>query len=191
MAVSPKFKKVSKTLDRVVSAARIEQQARDALVEQVRTDQVEFLDRERRRCHLVGSWILTKHAAWFAASDRQESFTKWLKADRRLKREVSLFGPDADSDLLTPDKAVAMAREAGLESLAEGLREALDDVPFDSAAVVVSPAPSPAPSSESAGGEPAVPASTSPPSGESASSSSPPQSSKDRGGGAPPDTAAA
>ena len=221
MAVSPKFKKVTKTLDRVVSAARVEQQARDALVEQVRADHAEFLDRERRRCHLVGSWILTKLPAWFAASARQDALVKWLKADRRLKREASLFGPDADSDLLTPDKAVAMAEDAGLGSLAGGLREALEDVHFDSAAVAVSPLPSTLRSSEPGSGTvsgPSAPegarsreasgdgAAEAGPSAPAASGTASPTSSADsadaasfaapdsageKGGGAPPDTAAA
>ena len=136
-AVQPsKFTKVSKTLDRVKKAARVENEARETLVTQVRADYDKFLDRERKRCYLVGSWILHQHPAWFAASDRQAGFLRWLNADRTRRKSAFFFGPEADSDLLTPAKAVAMAAAAGLQGLAGDLRDILDDVAFDSAALV-------------------------------------------------------
>ena len=131
-----KFTKVSKTLDRVKKAARVENDARETLVTEVRADYDKFLERERRRCYLVGSWILHQIPAWFAASDRQAGFLRWLNADRTRRKSACLFGPEADSDLLTPAKAVAMAAEAGLQGLAGDLRDILDDVAFDSAALV-------------------------------------------------------
>ena len=92
-----KFTKVSKTLDRVKKAARVENDARETLVTQVRADYDKFLERERKRCYLVGSWILHQIPAWFAASDRQAGFLRWLNADRTRKKSAFLFGPEADS----------------------------------------------------------------------------------------------
>ena len=161
---SSKFVRATKALKRVANAARVEQEARESLIEQVRADHAEFVERERRRCYLVGSWILHKHPAWFAETDRREGFLRWLAADRQRRKAASLFGPEADSDLLTAEKAVAMAAEEGLDGLAGDLRDILGEtgggqtgdgvIPVPPAAAAKAQ-PEAAPAPEGDGGKPA------------------------------------
>ena len=100
-------------------AGRFAAKEADARAEMQRLVDVDFEERQRRnrrRAELVGEWIISARADWFAIPENRAAFDSWLAAAPARNRDAPLFRPGADADLLTQavvDRLLAEADAAG------------------------------------------------------------------------------